>query len=176
MKVDGEHGDDDEGPGKGPDPPDAINLSLELGDHIAPGGCRRLNAEAQKAQVGFGQDSGADAQRGGHNDGFNQVRQNRPQQNMPVAGADRASSKNKFPFLQRIDLGAHNPRQLHPTGQANQHDDDDDGAAQLSRPRMVMLLELRANADDKTSKRISGGMESKASVKRLSTLSTQAPT
>ena len=74
-EVPGEHDEEDGKPGKRRQPPGDSNELPARGEHVAPGGSGRLDAESEEAETGLDEDGVAHAERGLDDDGRHRVGQ-----------------------------------------------------------------------------------------------------
>src|SRR5678816_2929943 len=81
-QVHAEHREHDAEPREGRDPPRLAQVVAALAQHAAPLRLRRLAAETEKTERGGGQDGGAEAEGGGHDERRDDVGED-------VAGQDR---------------------------------------------------------------------------------------
>ncbi len=113
-------GEDAEGDGEG-GKEDEVGSFEEVGaggiEHGAPGGGGRLDAEAEKAESGFGEDGGGHADGGLHQNRLERVRKDRAEEEACVRGAERAGGLNKFALAQGENLGTGEAGVPYPCGE-----------------------------------------------------------
>src|SRR5262249_54871179 len=93
-----------------------------VGNHLAPGGERVVDAEAQEAEAGLGEDGGGDAE--GHRD--DERRQGVGEQvadgDLQAGGAQRVGGQDEVALAQRQELGGGEGTDVDPTDQADRQD------------------------------------------------------
>src|SRR3989449_9636489 len=140
-EIEAEHGDEDREAGEERQPGvrlDEGDVGLEV---PAPAGRRRLGAQAEEAEGGLDDDRRRDAQRGGHDDGRQAVRQDVAEEDPGIAHTEGAAGLDVLLLLDgqhaaadeaRVDRDAHDgdcPPDLHRPhetgrGGGNEHQDD----------------------------------------------------
>jgi len=99
-------------------------------DDVAPAGNRRLYAEAEKREPGFGEDDASNSQCGGNNDRGEGIGGEMTEDDSHVGQAERAGGKDELLLFERENLAAYNSGNPHPAGEREGDDDKVDGVAE----------------------------------------------
>src|SRR5689334_12084522 len=92
-------GDEDHDAGEVDQPGGVVEVALRVGEHIAPAGGRRLDAQAEEVERRLDQDDLADAQARRDYENGQHVRQQVPEHHPEVARADRARGQDEVALL-----------------------------------------------------------------------------
>src|SRR5512142_1623992 len=125
-EVVAQDGNEDRETGEGREPPGDFDIVLARREEAPPGGSRRLDAETEEAQRRLDEDGASDSQGGRDEDGRQAVRQDVLHDDASVSRADGVGRYHELPFLERDELGANEPRRLHPTREPDHGHDVDD--------------------------------------------------
>ena len=135
---------------------------LGVEDHAAPGGRRRLDAEAEEREPRLEQNHVAHAERRRHQQRSQRVGQQVPQDNPPPARAERLRGRHEALFPDPEHLGAHQAAGAEPPGRADE-------------ARTSAGSGIRSQTASTSSRMKSRGMASAPSTSRMSAASTAPP-
>src|SRR5438552_697278 len=129
-EIDGEDGQHDREPRKGREPPRRGDVVPSVGEHPAPGGRGRLDAQPQEGQRRLVDDHERQLERGHDDDRGEGVRQHvaEEQAHRPVAAGTGAA--DELPLPDRQHVGAHDAGELHPSRHGHHQDHVDQAWAQ----------------------------------------------
>src|SRR5205823_9582388 len=92
------------------------DVLLPLADHLAPGGGRRVDADADERERGFRENRLRDSERHRDHDGGEGVREDVACEQTAEAGAEGARAVDELLLLDREHLRARLPRDADPPG------------------------------------------------------------
>src|SRR5690348_3872855 len=125
--VGGEDRDEDHDAWEVDQPGGVIEVALGLGQHVAPAGGRRLDAQAEEVEGRLDQDDLADAQAGRDDQHGQHVGQKVPEHHPEVAPSDRARGQDEVALLHRKDLATHQARNAAPSDRRDDRGQRDRG-------------------------------------------------
>src|SRR5262245_2957047 len=96
-EIEAKHGDEDRDAWKGRHPPRRGEELSAFHDHVAPAGRRRLDAEAQVGETRLDENRLTEEQRALYDHGGRRVGEHVPQEDAPVARAQRAGGLDEIP-------------------------------------------------------------------------------
>ncbi len=99
-------------------------------EHGSPGGGGRLNAEAEEAEGGFGEDGSGHANGGLHEEGLEDVREDMAEHEVEVGCAEGAGGLNVLALFDAEDLSADEACVVDPSGKGEGKDEVGEGGPQ----------------------------------------------
>src|SRR5579864_8552244 len=120
-QVRGEHGDEDRHAGDDHEVDRVEEVALRVAEHVAPAGSRRLDAQAEEVERRLDEDDLPDAQAGRDDHHRQHVGQQVLDHKPKVARSDRARGEDEIALLDRQDLAPHQPRDVSPADEGDDH-------------------------------------------------------
>src|SRR5215204_5951740 len=125
-----EHRQGDSQRRKEPEIPVDANVLRAVGDHFTQTRRRLVDADAEEAQAGLGEDRGGDSQGDGDDGRRDGVRQEVANRDRELPRAHRPGGSDVLLLPQHQELGPHQATNRHPGGDADNEDDVPDASTE----------------------------------------------